>query len=902
MSIDSLFDWLQAPFRITHTAPKTVLAVYLVITLLAAWSASHLYIDNDFSHLIPSDYPSVEALTELRERFGAESDVAVLIESPSFEANRAFADTLVAAALRLRNPDAPDSTEYFKSVDYRREVGFMKSHALYFATNAELDSLTAYLERQARKARLEANPFYFELDDEVEADDATLTEMQELYDELVTSEYRVSQDSTRLLIRLFPTGTQTDLAFIDAAYTDLRELTQRLNPSAYHPEMQVELGGRLQRQLIEVRAILNDVTGSFGAGVLTLLVLVTGYFFYKRIRLFGAKQSRRQVIWSEMKRMPWTAVILGLPLLSSLAWTYGVVYLAYDHLNLMTSTLSLILFGLGIDFGIHFYARYLEERGKGRPVASALDHTFMTTGRAITVVALTTAGGFFVLVLADFKGFSQFGFTAGIGTIFALLSMLVLLPALLAFLEQQHWLPAYSSLDADGARRLTTDGRHSARRHQENILTETPVRRDSDGEGDTPPQIRDPIHRWIGMSSVKRKMGHLNLTALTILLLSLLGVAAAGSQLPEVQFEYDFGELEPRYEEYEAFKDRTRDLYSSSSTRNAAYILADSPTHAEEIADVLRRRAASDTSSPTIRAVETIYDRFPARPEAKTKKLERIANVRGLLDDRFLKSSDDENLERLRQAASTREPLTLDQIPSFIKSPFLTREGTVGDIVIVYPSVGLADGRNSMAFADDVQEVTLTDGTTYHAASTSIVASDMLRLMIDEAPLMVVLTVFLIIIFKLIALRRVLWVAVALVPLIASFLWMFGLMGALGLKLNFFNLVVLPTILGIGDDSGIHLVHRYLEEGRGSIRRVLTSTGEHVTMSAVTTMIGFGGLLLSMHPGLRSIGALAVLGISMTLLAAMISLPALLVWLEWKRTPATPSTPEEAEERASTIS
>jgi hypothetical protein len=66
----------------------------------------------------------------------------------------------------------------------------------------------------------------------------------------------------------------------------------------------------------------------------------------------------------------------------------------------------------------------------------------------------------------------------------------------------------------------------------------------------------------------------------------------------------------------------------------------------------------------------------------------------------------------------------------------------------------------------------------------------------------------------------------------------------------------------------------------GSIRRVLRSTGEHVTMGSLTTMIGFGGLLLSFHPGLRSIGELAVVGIGMTLLAALLFLPALLQWIE----------------------
>jgi hypothetical protein len=117
-----------------------------------------------------------------------------------------------------------------------------------------------------------------------------------------------------------------------------------------------------------------------------------------------------------------------------------------------------------------------------------------------------------------------------------------------------------------------------------------------------------------------------------------------------------------------------------------------------------------------------------------------------------------------------------------------------------------------------------------------------------------------------------------------------------GWSLNFYNLVVLPTVLGIGDDSGIHIVHRYQEEGRGGIGRVLGSTGEHVAVSALTTMVGFGGWLLSDHPGLHSIGQLAVVGIGLTLLAALVFLPALLQWREERGTDrsARPPVPDGA--------
>ena len=156
----------------------------------------------------------------------------------------------------------------------------------------------------------------------------------------------------------------------------------------------------------------------------------------------------------------------------------------------------------------------------------------------------------------------------------------------------------------------------------------------------------------------------------------------------------------------------------------------------------------------------------------------------------------------------------------------------------------------------------------------------MLRLMLAESPLMIDITFALIAALMLLVFRSVKWAALALLPLVVGILWMLGLMVLTGVSLTFYNLVVLPAVLGIGNDCGVHLVHRYREEGPGSIVRVLRSTGEHVAMGAMTTMIGFSGLLFSFHPGLRSIGLLALIGIGTTLVAALLFLPALMQWME----------------------
>src|SRR5690606_2095847 len=122
-----------------------------------------------------------------------------------------------------------------------------------------------------------------------------------------------------------------------------------------------------------------------------------------------------------------------------------------------------------------------------------------------------------------------------------------------------------------------------------------------------------------------------------------------------------------------------------------------------------------------------------SRPDQETR-LSKIAEIRVLLDDPFLAASESEDLERLRVAAQTTRPIQIDDVPEELRKRFTSKTGEVGNFVMIYPSVGLSDGRQSMAFAEDVGRIETADGRVYHAGSTSLVAADMLRLMLKEAP------------------------------------------------------------------------------------------------------------------------------------------------------------------------
>ena len=119
--------------------------------------------------------------------------------------------------------------------------------------------------------------------------------------------------------------------------------------------------------------------------------------------------------------------------------------------------------------------------------------------------------------------------------------------------------------------------------------------------------------------------------------------------------------------------------------------------------------------------------------------------------------------------------------------------------------------------------VVTEDGKTYYSSSASIVFSDMLRLMLRDSPLAIGVTLTVVFLIVLIDFKRLRPALLVMFPLLCGGIWMCGVMYVFGMKLNFYNMVALPTIIGMGIDNGVHLYHRYREEGPGSLTLILRS-------------------------------------------------------------------------------
>ncbi len=509
------------------------------------------------------------------------------------------------------------------------------------------------------------------------------------------------------------------------------------------------------------------------------------------------------------------------PVAAALLWAFAFVPLMVGHLNTITSFLLLVLFGMGVDYSIHLVKRFRHELVDNDP-ETALIETFTSTGRSVMTSGLTTALGLLILAISDFRGFSDFGIIGDTSIFVVTIAMMLVMPATL--------IVGYRLGLVQPRAPLLSESQHAL-----------------------PP-------RWL--SGV--------LTALVI----ASGVAAFW----RLSFDYDFTNFSAKSEELDLLKEKQDEIYPLFFGPAAIYVARDMNALDQALA-VLQE--AQDAPGSRIKSISSARDFAPAPQEAAERR-RLIAEIKDMLSGRWTRRIEDPDRRRLiedvqRYVPSDRDP-TIEDLPDTILRRMLALDGS-GQYVLALNAAGAPkDGRITMQFTREIYDLDMPDGIRGPTGDKPVLA-EILWLVTSDAPIIVMLTFLGILILVVIdrrSFRQAIWV---LLPLVASLLLTFGAMVLWGWKLNFFNMVVLPSLLGLGVDHGVHYYRRWRELGCDTAATQI-ELFEPITVATLTTIMGYAGMAFAHHPGLRSIGNLAVLGLTCTWITALVLLPGLLSWRE----------------------
>jgi hopanoid biosynthesis associated RND transporter like protein HpnN len=874
--------------------PKAVIAISLAITIAAALALPRLYVSTDRNLLAGKDNESFKRRDEVNRLFGTSLASVVVIKGREDrdEVKRAADD--LAAAL-LKHPES------IRDVFHKADIEFFERHALLFMPLEKVKKLPDVVNRAERGIELIAEadgmPMLItglaglmedapppEEGDEKDTEEAlevfgkTFDEFTRWFKDPKVKALSIADDLWSAgpsmssspksggyltdsdgelppLAVLFvqPVGNSQAMETV-APLTDLiRDTTSKV--LSKYPGVQAHVTGMPAIITDEMRAVSRDcvVAGLFsGIGVLLVFIIA---FRSLRISLF-----------------------LVLPLGLGLVWSAGFAAILYGHLTLITSYFAAVLFGLGVAFTIHIVARFHEALVEGQGKREAVETALTRAGPGVVVGGGTTALAFLAIAFSEFKGFAEMGVISGVGVTLILAANLTLLPAALLLWHPGIGVvrekPAGGAFWVDIARSriivpalafgamvlgaflsfnigfdYAVESLLPAKAESVVGMREIENRTDfsmnySIALADSLNQAEDLRKRFLKLSTVSKAES----LSMFVPVRQKERIEAIKSVVEKMR--------DPIDRAARALQSRLKDLGATTAGSLAGALQALVDTLEDLSFDAKRAgRKEADLLDVLVKKGREAQAAISASgDDARARELERLI-FKGLL----------KGMEILKVALND-EGFGPEDLPAAVRGRYQSRDKK-HFAVIIFPNGDIGERD---FFEEHVAELlSVSKNVTGHPV-THLEFTRMVQKGFVQA---VVLASIAVILFILLDLRDLKGLALGLIPVLMGLGWTALIMALTGLKFNYANLMALPILIGTGVDYGVHLAHRTKQEG--SIRKAARTTGRAIALTGLTTLIGFGSLLLGEHWGVRSLGLILAIGISSSLLAALVVIPGL---------------------------
>lgn len=816
---------------------RGILILAGVLTVIAGLLASRLKIESDLRALLPGDHPVIESLESIESSFVRLGSVNVLVEGGSAEERRAFADAVAGPLEAL--PEISD-------VEYRLRSDYFAEHALYYLSDEEMGELDEHVQAWTHYEACSREPDMCLGDPDPKAPERLREFIRSKQDRALGqagfADYYEREGIDALVLLAHPTRDSSDLDFSRAVTRGAREVVAEVQAKAA-PGLRVSVVGPYAVKADENESIRRDMVTSGTFGLLGVCLV-----------LFVLFRSMRAVF------------TLLIPLLCGVAWSMAGAQLLLGHLNTMTSLISTVVMGMGIDAGIHFLHRARRERQE-HDDHEAITRAFRGLIVPLLIASATTVGAFVVMATNSFPAFQEFGLIAVLGVALCLLAMVTVFPALLLL-----------------------------------VGIKLPPERRSDG-----------IRARLALSLVRAP------GIVLALVVGLCGAAWFGAQ--EIAFENNGRMLQSASSRDRVERDtqliskifgkdihagilvvdtldKTRELLARARERHAARkeegsVVADffalpdllpdpkiDPEQRKEAIAVLtedipehtwerlQARAGGEGAAADAKGDDDAAEADDAKPDEDAADDAKPDDAKS--PPETLTADDARRLQQMLKA----EPVRFEELPPTILAKVRSDDGRFA--VYAYPNFDAADILKGVEFMEETAAYAAPPATGSFVGETTVYAA-MYLMMRDEAPAILAAAAGVIVLLVLIQLRSVLLVIVTLLPLVISVWWLVGLMGATELRFTLFNIPILPAVLGIGVDNGVYLTDRLRRLQRDAkvtdLALALRETGGAILAATSTTAIGFASFIIADSGGLQGIGQVAVLGICCAAAAAVLTIP-----------------------------
>jgi len=919
---------------VTRAPGVTLFLILLLAAASAGYSALFLKFKTDRSDLIDPHADYQQRWIRYTKDFGDSADIVVVVESDEPEEIDAILDEL--------GTQVESEPQFFRDALYKIDQRGLVSKGLQKLSPKELDNLINWLESfgpilKGRWQMYSLNQVFTNLKPQV-------ARAIESGDSQATADVlRVGEGFVQSLWQYISNPDQFISPWELAMPID--QQTQGAPAEVYYLTNEERTMGFLKAQPVQ-KATGFDGTDKSVDRMEAIIAATAIDHPRAKLGITGIPSLERDEMRSSQDSMIWQSIIsfggVGLllvagfrgvkhPLLGQLmlavgtALGFGFATATIGHLNILSVSFVTMLVGLGSDYAILYLSQYLQFRHEGQDLRPALIATAQEVGPGILTAAATTSLAFFCAVFTDFLGVAELGVIAGGGILLCALAAFFVMPSSISLADRNtdpKRLPA--------PLKLNVISQVTSRWPLAVTVFSIVLIASISSYGMQVKYDYNLLHLQAdGVPSVElqkrlvKEPGSRTLFAVTTAssAAEALELKKRFEALPEVHQVKEIASVLPQQPSEKALL-----------IQGIHALLTDLPSEWPEAGSIdpvlIRERlerfsgSLDEAHSPSIRNIQKQISQIIELLD-QTSLDQQTAILTG-----YQMRMKADLLSRFRglQAVSNPEPVTLADLPSALVSRF-TRAGRWS--LQIHPQEEIWDIEPLEKFVNAVRqvdpEVTGVPLQNYEASQqiwqsykrvavyallaiylvlvldflnlrntliavlgpiagvavmTYIANSIGTRIGYEQIGLAyVVTTIVLVAIIDMEGLRNI---ALALLPPLAGAALMLGIMGLMDVDLNPANLIILPLILGIGFDNGVHVMHDYRRQAG---HRYVSSPSmiNSLILTSFTNMVGFGSMIIAPHRGLKSIGVVSSVGVGSCLIMSVVVLPAIMTLISLRK-------------------
>lgn len=523
-----------------------------------------------------------------------------------------------------------------------------------------------------------------------------------------------------------------------------------------------------------------------------------------------------------------TVVLITVSLLSGTIIAFGISYFFVDYLNANTAFLGAIVFGNGINYSIMLMARFMEEKGNRKSTPESLRLAIIYSSKATFTASLAAGCAYGALIITDFRGFNQFGIIGFIGMVCNWCAAYILLPTLSTIMP----IHTYTAPN----------------RHMTNSLAKY----------------------------LKKLALPITAVSVGIIILSVTSLFRFGTNYTDF-IETNFSNLRSNYSKergsgYWGNKvDATFQRYLTPTV-----ILSETREQAKHIADQLKTHM--DETAQTDGAISSVTTLQDLLPEQQSEKVPILNDIKDLIPATVRKKVTGKYKSLINKYLPPEhiKELRIEDFPEKILRNFRLADGSLSHLVLAYPKLSVAttwDGQEVLNFAQQVRDAVSSTHLDPPISGQAMISADIIGSITKDGPkatLLAFIIVSLLIIFIFRDWKSSLTI---MSSLLCGVLFLLAIMSYWDLKINFLNFIALPITFGIGVDYAVNLFERVKIDGWRHMSQAISHTGGAIILCSLTTIFGYGSLIIADNQGFVSFGVLAVLGEITCLYTAIIMLP-----------------------------